>query len=124
MLRIFAGLVGIMFIIIAVLGFMPEYVHEGKLLGTFAINSLSNILHLATGIIGLMCGVRGTRYSKYFFIALGLFYGILALMGFYDSTMLFFRFIVTNGASNFFHAIIAIVALYLGFGYFSKKATD
>ena len=32
MLRIFAIILGIIFVILAVLGFMPEYVQEGKLL--------------------------------------------------------------------------------------------
>jgi hypothetical protein len=124
MLRLLAILVGICFIIIGVLGFMPEFTSQGRLMGTIATNSISNIIHLATGILGLMCGVKGTKLSRYFFIALGMSYGILALLGFYDSSLAFFRYVVTNGASNIFHAVIAIIALALGFGLINKHSND
>lgn len=124
MLRILAILVSICFIIIATLGFMPEFNHEGRLMGTIAMNSISNILYLGTGITGLLCGMRGTHFSRYFFIALGLSYTMMTLLGFYDSSMTFFRDVVTNDISNWFHATIATIALYLGFGILNKNSND
>lgn len=121
MVRIAAFVIGLLLIIIAVLGFMPEFNQGGKFLGFFAINSISNIMHLATGVIGMMCGLKNSKTSTYFFIAIGVIYAIMALLGIYDSTMAIFRFIAADGANNIFHAIIAAIALYFGIAYLRKS---
>ena len=115
MLRILTFFVGILFILVAILGFMPEFISEGRFLGIFAINSINNIAHLATGVIALLCALKSSRTCTYFFIVLGIIYGILAILGLYDSSMTIFQFITTNAANNFFHATLALIALYIGF---------
>lgn len=120
MVRFIAAVLGIILIVVAVLGFMPEFNQNGKFMGLFAITSFSNILHLATGVISLMCGLKSSKASIIFFIAVGLIYGITSLLGFYDNTMALFRFLAADGANNWFHAIIAAVALYVGI-YFYRK---
>lgn len=121
MVRFIASALGILLIVVAVLGFMPEFNQSGKLLGIFAITSISNIMHLVTGVIALMCGLKSSKASVFFFIAVGVIYGATAILGFYDNTMALFRFLASDGANNWFHAIIAAVALYLGIYYFRKQ---
>lgn len=120
MVRFIAAALGILLIIVGVLGFMPEFNQNGKFMGIFAITSISNIVHLVTGVISLMCGIRSSKASVIFFLAIGLVYGLTALLGFYDNTLAIFRFLAADGANNWFHAIIAIVALYMGI-YFYRK---
>ncbi|MBA3238314.1 MAG: DUF4383 domain-containing protein [Parachlamydiaceae bacterium] len=115
MLRILTFFVGILFIIAAVLGFMPEFFSDGKFLGVFAIRSLNNIAHLAIGIIGLLCAFKNSRVCTYFFIALGVIFGILALLGLFDNTMTLFQYFTTNAPLNVFYATFSLIALYIGF---------
>lgn len=122
MVRVAAFTIGIILLAIAVMGFMPEFNHSGRILGFFAINSFSNLMHLATGIIALMCAIQGRPASSYFFIAIGIIYAVMALLGFWDATIALFHYIIADGANNIFHAIIAAIALYFGFSYFRKQS--
>lgn len=121
MVRFIAAILGILLITVAVLGFMPEFNQSGKIFGIFTVSSISNLVHLVTGIISLMCGLKSSKASAYFFIGIGLLYGIAAILGFYDNTLAIFRFLVADGANNWFHAIIAAVALYAGYYFFPRK---
>lgn len=121
MIRIAAFIIGLIFIAVAIMGFMPEFNREGRILGFFAISSFSNLLHLATGVIGMMCAIQGSKASSYFFIAIGLIYAIMTLLALWDTTLSLFRYIVADGANNIFHGIIAALALYFGISYFRKK---
>lgn len=114
MLRVLTFFVGILFMIVAILGFMPEFINDGKFLGIFAINSINNIAHLATGVIALLCSLKSSWACSYFFIALGIIYGLLAVLGLFDSSMTLFKYITTNAANNFFHAVLALIAFYIG----------
>src|SRR4051794_10508742 len=58
MLRFLTVLVGIIFIISGVMGFIPEFVEDGRLFGYFADNNLRNVLHIVIGVIGLICGLK------------------------------------------------------------------
>lgn len=120
MVRFIAAALGIILIVVGILGFMPEFNQKGTFLGIFAITTLSNIIHLVTGIISLMCGLKSSKASVIFFLAIGVIYGVAALLGFYDNTLAIFRFLAGDGANNWFHAIIAAVALYTGI-YFYRK---
>lgn len=120
MARFIAALLGIILIVVAVLGFMPEFNQAGTFLGIFAISSGSNIMHLVTGVISLMCGLKSTQAAVIFFLVIGIFYAITALLGIFDNTLTIVRFLATDTANNLFHAIIALIALYVGI-YFYRK---
>lgn len=121
MLRIFALFFGLSFMIFGVLGFMPEFTYEDKLLGIFTSGTLNNFLHIILGAAGLTCGLRGTGASRAFFIIVGILFGVLALLGFYDATLAIFRFMATSSVNNWLYTAVAIVFLYLGLGFFHKK---
>lgn len=112
--RILAMIFGLVFMILAVLGFMPEFYSNGKFLGLFANSSINNIFHLLVGTLGLMAGVRGSLYPRYFFIIVGAIYALIALLGFFDSTMSFFKFLTTSVYNNWLYLITGLLALYFG----------
>ncbi len=124
MLRIFAIAMGFAFIIFGVLGFMPEYVRENRLFGIFDTNTAYNILHLGIGLLGLLSALNGTKSSKYFFIGLGIAYGIVALVGLYHNSIALLRYIALNGANTWLSATIAALSLYFAFTYSRQNYQD
>ena len=124
MLRIFAIAMSFAFIIFGVLGFMPDYVRESRLFGIFDITIAHNILHLGIGLLGLLSALNGTKSARYFFIGLGIAYGIVALVGLYHNSMALLRFIAANGANTWLSAIVAALSLYFAFTYSRQNQQD
>jgi hypothetical protein len=116
MVRSFAFVMGIVFLLIGVLGFIPGLTPDGRLLGIFAVNTPHNIIHILSGIIGIWAaGYRETRlaigYAWYLVIA----YGLVTLLGFVmtpDRGMLF-NMIHINRADNWLHLLITFSALFV-----------
>ena len=115
MLKVFAILFGLVFLIVGILGFIPDYTPGGNLFGLFTVNAAHNIIHLASGLIALLCGFSSSSASKMFFIIFGIVYGLVALLGFYYGEGLLFKLVAINQADNWLHTGIAAVCLYLGF---------
>ncbi|MFN8216302.1 MAG: DUF4383 domain-containing protein [Solirubrobacterales bacterium] len=82
--RLYAAAAGLLLVALGTLGFFysasfgaPGEVEEA--LGAFAVNGWLNLLHLATGLLGLLCaGVASRRYA----LVLGALYTGLAIWGF------------------------------------------
>jgi len=119
MLKLFAILFGLIMIVIGILGFLPDFAPNGLLLGLFAVNPLRNIVHLLTGVIALVCGLSNSLASKIFFIAFGILYALLAILGFAQGPGDLYGMAI-NQADNWLHIAIAAVSLYLGFFVRSK----
>lgn len=125
--RLFALISGIVYVLVGVMGFIPGFVTSpvtapdlavdagyGYLLGLFPINVLHNIVHLAVGFWGLLSyrSYSGSRnYSK----GLAIFYGILAIMGFFPILGTTFGLIPIFGHDIWLHALTALIAAYFGF---------
>lgn len=114
MVRILAVLFGIAFIFAGVAGYgvLPQFVENGLLLGYFEVNSLHNLIHIVTGVIAIMAATS-FRLSKLFFIVFGLIYAVAAGLGFWLHGDLYMTHF--NMADNYLHAVIAIIALLIGF---------
>lgn len=121
MLRILALLFGAFFILSGILGFIPEFVSDGKLFGIFAISTMRNFIHLAIGFLGLLSGLKGSSTSKLYFIVFGIFFLILAAVGLYHSTGEVFHYLIANNADNWLHALLALLFLYIGIFFFRKR---
>ena len=113
-----AGVFGVIFILIAVLGFispggmvMTVEPTTGMVLGIFPVNLLHNIVHLAFGVWGLVAS-RSWSGSKSFFTAAGFIYVVLTCVGFLSPTG--FGLVPLGGADVGLHAVLAIVMLGLG----------
>ncbi len=114
MLKVLAILFGILMIVVGILGFLPDFAPNGKLLTLFLVNPMHNIVHLVTGIAALVCGLTSGFASKMFFLIFGIIYGIVAVMGFMMGQGMLFDLIAINHADNWLHAAIALVSLYFG----------
>jgi hypothetical protein len=108
-----AKLFGVVFVLIGVLGFVPGITSDGILLGILEVDALHNSIHLLTGVVALIASMHGM--SRIFFKVFGAVYALVAVLGFMMGGSIL-DLIHTNMADNLLHAVIAVVALYAGFG--------
>jgi hypothetical protein len=113
-----AGVFGVIFILVAVLGFispgglvMAMDPTTGMVLGVFPVNLLHNIVHLLFGIWGLVAS-RAWSGSKTFFTVGGIIYVILTCVGFLWPTG--FGLVPLGGADIWLHGVLAIAMLGIG----------
>jgi hypothetical protein len=107
---------GIVFVIVGVLGWVPAVNPGGKLLGIFDVNAAHNVVHLATGAVAIIVGAMSEKASRVFFQVFGVIYGLVAALGFFYGDAPLLGFVANNAADSVLHVVIAVVALYLGFG--------
>lgn len=119
MLRTYAKVIGIFFLVIGVLGFVPGVTQHGNLFGLFHVNAPHNIVHLVTGALGFFASRWGTKPSQLFFQIFGVIYMAIALLGFGYGMRNIFGWLANNRADAWFHFIVGLGSLYLGF--FHKK---
>ena len=115
-LKKIAVIFGVVFVAVGVLGWVPVVNPGGKLLGLFDVNAAHNLVHLATGIIAIIVGMSSDKASKIFFQVFGVIYALVAVLGFYSGDQPLLGIVSNNGADSVLHVVIAVVALYLGFG--------
>jgi hypothetical protein len=120
-----AALVGVVFLLIGILGFVPGITtHYGnlsfaghdsdaKLLGIFQVSVLHNIVHLLSGIAGLVLA-RTADGGRTFLVGGGAVYLVLWLIGVVGAG----DWIPVNTADNWLHFALGVgmVALGLVFG--------
>jgi hypothetical protein len=125
----FALVVGILYVLVGVMGFIPGLVTEpispeavglgytkgyGNLLGLFPINQLHNIVHLVIGGLGIFASLS-LGSSRLYSGVLAIFYGALALMGLFPATQSTLGLIPIFGNDVWLHAGTAAIAAYFGF---------
>jgi hypothetical protein len=126
MVKSFALLFGIVFLVVGILGFVPAATKEidgmPMLLGIFHVNTLHNIVHLASGAVFLLCGLAGAGPSRTFFKIFGIVYGLVAVLGFYYGDQPLLGLISSNKANTWLHVVLAAVMLFIGFGTSKQTA--
>ena len=115
-LKKIAVIFGVVFVAVGVLGWVPAVNPGGKLLGLFDVNAAHNLVHLVTGIIAILAGMSSDKASKLFFQVFGVIYALVAVLGFYSGDQPLLGIVSNNSADCVLHVVIAVVALYLGFG--------
>ena len=116
MLKKAAMVFGVVFILVGILGFVPGVTNDGMLLGIFHVDTLHNIIHLVSGIAALaLAGSYGT--SKIYFQVFGVIYALVAILGYFSGDDKVLGLITNNMSDAVLHTVIALVSLYLGFGY-------
>ena len=125
--RYFAMVVGVVYVILGIVGFLPGIVQVpvpgmpimrvdigyGLLLGLFPVNALHNVVHLAVGVVGLLC-YRSGRAARTFARGLAIFYGLLAVMGLIGGLNTVFGLVPLFGNDVWLHALTALIAVYFG----------
>jgi hypothetical protein len=117
-----AALVGAVFLLIGVLGFIPgitthysdvTFAGEGsdaKLLGIFQVSILHNIVHLLFGIAGLGLA-RTWEGARLFLLGGGVVYLALWVLGIVGGA----DWIPTNNADDWLHFVLGVGMIALGF---------
>ena len=125
----FAKLMGVIFILVGLMGFVPALMGPpadfgvnmtvltgyGFLLGLFPVNVLHNLVHLLIGAWGWTAS-RTMAGSRAFARGLAVFYGALAVMGLIPGLNTMFGLIPIFGHDIWLHAGTAALAAYFGFG--------
>jgi arginine exporter protein ArgO len=120
-----ALVVGIVFLLVGIAGFIPGltsgYGDMGfagmnsmaMLLGVFQVSVLHNIVHLLFGIVGLVSS-RTARASKRFLIIGGIVYAVLWIYGLVIDQSSPANFVPLNSADNWLHLVLAVGMILLG----------
>lgn len=127
MIRTFALVFGIIYVLVGILGFVPglathtpDMQHpaidtaHGYLLGLFPINLMHNLVHIAIGAWGILSS-RTVPAARTFGRGLAIIYALLAILGFFPGTNMLFGLAPIHGHDIWLHAGSALVAAYFGF---------
>lgn len=125
--RYFALVMGIGFLVVGILGFVPALVTapdgepsllieagHGRLFGLFPVNVVHNLIHLAFGVWGVVVW-RSFAPSRIYARSVAIIYAVLAVMGLIPVLRTTFGLVPIHGHDIWLHAVIAIVAAYFGY---------
>ncbi|WIG58239.1 MAG: hypothetical protein OJF49_000984 [Ktedonobacterales bacterium] len=109
--KLYAQLLGIVLTLVGLLGFVGALAPDSRLLGIFAIDPFHNVIHLLSGIVGLLAGfAAGSRYARLYAGVFGVVYGLVTVVGFIQGTTVL-GLISVNLADNVLHLLIAVASL-------------
>lgn len=111
-LSIISAIVGILFIISGIAGFVPGLMTDGLLYGIFYVDPVHNIIIFIVGVIALLSALK-YKVDRLFFQVFGILFGLVAIAGFVWRGNLFITHV--NMAENILHVVLAIIFLALGF---------
>ncbi|MPY10542.1 DUF4383 domain-containing protein [Arthrobacter bussei] len=126
-----AQAVGVVFLLVGILGFIPGitsdygtmmfagHQSEAMLLGIFQVSILHNIVHLLFGVAGLAMA-RTVSGARSYLLGGGIIYAILWIYGLVIGQESAANFVPLNSADNWLHFLLAVgmigLALALGRG--------
>lgn len=110
MVRPVTWILGLVLLAIGLLGFVNDPV-----LGLFEVDTVHNLVHILSGVIGIAAAASGASYARLFLIVFGIIYGAVAVIGFTMGGDVLGLFTV-NQADNYLHTAIALVGIAVGFG--------
>jgi hypothetical protein len=125
--RNFAIVLGVIYIVVGVLGFVPPLLTSradapslaldqayGYLFGLFPVNILHSLVHLGVGVWGVLAA-RTLAAARTYAAAVAVIFGVLTVMGLVPRLNTAFGFIPLFGHDIWLHALTAIAAAYFGF---------
>jgi hypothetical protein len=105
-------LISAVLVLVGVLGFFNDPV-----LGIFEVDAVHNIIHLGSGLVGLIMASQGMAAT--FAKAFGAIYGLVSILGFMQhsgtGTTKLLNLIEINHADNYLHILLTVVLLAVGF---------
>lgn len=120
--RYFALIIGLVFLAIGILGFVPTLrtmepdmpplelsQHYGLLFGLFPVNWLHNVVHILFGIWGVLAW-RSFGAARAYAASLAVIYAVLTAFGFFPGLATLGGLAPLYGNDIWLHAAIAIVA--------------
>ena len=122
--QMYALVFGIVLVAAGVLGFFYEasfatgddtLVERDAVLGVLDVNGWHNIVHIASGVIGLAV-VGSYSNARLYALTFGAIYVVVAILGFiYGDGDSIFKLIPVNTEDNILHALIGVAGLGAGF---------
>ncbi|WP_327104842.1 DUF4383 domain-containing protein [Nonomuraea glycinis] len=124
-LQLAALVVGVVFLLVGILGFIPGITtgygsmrfaghhSEAYLLGIFQVSILHNIVHLLFGIAGVLMS-RAVSTARTFLVGGGIIYLILWLYGLLISKASTANFVPLNTADDWLHFLLGVGMIALG----------
>jgi hypothetical protein len=136
--RTFALVLGIIYLVVGIAGFIPGLVTPGEvpaegaapaeagtdhglLFGLFPVNLLHNLVHIAFGIWGIVA-YRSFGGAVTFARVFAVVFGILAVLGLIPGLNTLFGLVPLYSHDIWLHALTAAVAAYFGWGPPAKAA--
>ena len=127
----FALIIGIAYLALGIIGFIPGIVSQsgamppsienlgvvsgfGYLMGLFPVNTPHNIIHIVTGLLGIVTSIA-LDSSRLFSGQLGIYYTTLTVLGLIPITNTFFGLFPLYGADVFLHGLTGALGIYFGF---------
>ena len=107
-----AMVLGIVFLIIGALGFVPNPIVGEN--GIFLTNHTHDWVHIGTGIV-ILLGAYSPLGATLTLRVVGIVYAIVAVLGFVMPGDMLLG-LAMNMADHWLHVVLAIVILYAGFG--------
>jgi hypothetical protein len=92
----------------------------GGTLLIFGINTVHNLVHLLSGVLGLAAGFSaGGQGARYYNRGFGIVYLLVTVLGF-AAPALAASLLAINAADNFLHLLLGLVLAGVGFGVSSN----
>jgi hypothetical protein len=118
--RLYAGLVGAVLVVAGIVGFFysSSFGSPGDVDAVFGIldvNGWHNVVHILTGVLGLLAFGAGVYASRQYALALGVVYIVIAVWGFIiGSGDQILGIIPINTEDNVLHLVIGLAGLAAG----------
>ncbi|MDQ1671982.1 MAG: hypothetical protein QOC98_544 [Frankiaceae bacterium] len=121
-----AMIVGVVFVLVGILGFVPGITtHYGdlgfaghgsgaKLLGIFQVSILHNIVHLLFGLAGIAAGRAAPSAARGYLVGGGVIYLVLWIYGLVIDKASSANFVPVNNADNWLHLLLGVGMIALG----------
>ena len=129
-----ARLVGIVFLLVGILGFIPgitthyssmsfmSHHSAAKLLGLFQVSILHNLVHLLFGVVGLLAARTASGARKYLIVG-GVIYLVLFVYGLIVGQNSMANFVPVNTADDILHLVLGLGMIGLGVAL-TRRAND
>src|SRR4051794_37082612 len=118
--RLYAGLVGATLVVAGIIGFFysTDFGSPGNVDAVFGIldvNGWHNIVHILTGVLGLLAFGAGVYAARQYALAVGVVYIVVSVWGFIvGSGDQILSIIPVNTEDNVLHLLIGITGLLAG----------
>jgi hypothetical protein len=121
-----ATLVGAVFLVVGILGFIPGvtthysqlefagHTSDAKLFGVFEVSVLHNLVHLLFGLVGLAAGRSTSLTAQRYLIGGGVVYLIIWIYGLIVGKEAKANFVPLNNADNWLHLALGAGMIALG----------
>src|SRR5581483_3969118 len=113
-----AMIIGVVFVLVGLLGFVSNPIVGGGS-ALFMTNTAHNLAHILIGVIMMVMAAQGESSALLSLKIFGVVYLLLAVLGFVMTSPMF-GIIAYNGADNWLHLVLGVVLLALGM----KKASS